>query len=342
MQQIIMDETQRGSFSGVVLVQHHGETIYAKGHDLAYRAEARSNTIETRFGTASGTKTFTAVAICQLIEQGKFSFDARLVDCVDVRLPDYDPDVTVRHLLTHTSGIPDYLDEDTMTDADYAALYARFPVYTLRSPADYLPMFPNSEMNFKPGERFRYCNGGYILLALIIEQQSGLAYQQYIEQQVFARAGMTDSGFFEMDCLPERTASGYVYDPHRDVWRTNIFSVPITGNGDGGAFVTAPDMVRFWDALREYRLLSPEMTRAVLTPQIDTDPDDKSRHYGLGVWIITDDAGIPLRYSAIGGDTGVNFISSVLPQHQVHVTIIGNTDGPSWAVHKKIVDAFTG
>lgn len=334
--QIIIEQEQANPFSGAILVRLKDETVYARGYGLAYRAESIPNTINTRFGTASGTKTFTATAICQLVEQGKVILAAPLTEYIKADLPQYDPGVTVHHLLSHTSGIPDYLDEEVMTDEDYNALFARVPIYTLRSPVNYLQMFPAGEMNFKPGERFRYCNGAYILLALIVEQQSGIPYQQYVEQNVFARAGMTESGFFEMDRLPERTALGYLHDTETNTWRTNIFSLPIIGGGDGGAYVTAPDMAKFWDALLGYRLLSKEMTDAMLTPHTAAGAPGENKHYGYGMWITTDSTGGVLRYSAIGGDLGVSFISSVIPQHNTLVTIVGNTNGPTKAVFDKI------
>jgi len=341
--QILTEQAQVNPFSGAILIKRKAEIIHAQGYGMAYHAESIPNTINTRFGTASGTKTFTAAAICQLAEQGKIELSAPFINYINAEnLPRYDPGVTIHHLLTHTSGIPDYLDEDLMTDEDMLALLAKFPLFTLRSPGDYLKMFPGSEMHFKPGERFRYCNGAYILLALIVEQQSGIPYQQYVEQNVFACAGMTDSGFFEMDRLPERTAFGYLHDAATDTWRTNIFALPIIGAGDGGAYVTAPDMVKFWDALLGYRLLSKEMTEAMLTPHIVAGEPGDNKHYGYGVWITTDDTGGIMRYSAIGGDMGVSFISAFFPQHDMLVTVVGNTNGATSPVFDKICSLILG
>lgn len=341
IEEIITAQAQATSFSGVILVKDKEDIIYAEGYGLAYRAESIPNTLNTRFATASGTKIFTATAICQLVEQGKFELDTPLRECLKAEVPPYDPAVTIHHLLSHTSGIPDYLDEDTMTDADYTALYAQYPVYTMKRPSHYLSMFPHDAMQFKPGERFKYCNGAYILLALLIEEYSKGSYQQYVEQFIFSRAGMTSSGFFEMDCLPKQTAFGYIHDKETDTWRTNIFSLPILGGGDGGAYVTAPDMTRFWDALLNHKLLNPTMTQRMLTPHIAVDKPKGNRYYGYGTWISTNEQDGILRYSAIGSDQGVNFVSSVFPQHNAMASIIGNTSGPTWSVFKKILEAIT-
>ncbi|MDX1992548.1 MAG: serine hydrolase domain-containing protein [bacterium] len=338
IEKIIAEQEQ--AFSGVVMVRRGGEIIHAKGYGLAHRAEEIPNRIDTRFGTASGTKTFTATAVCQLAEAGKIDLDTPISEYLREGLPKYDPGVTVHQLLSHTSGIADYLDDD-LSDEDYAALFARYPVYTLCGPADYLTMFPNG-MAFKPGERFVYNNGAYILLALLVETQSGMPYAKYVEENVFARAGMNDSGFFESDQLPARTALGYLAGQGDGIWRTNVFLLPIRGGGDGGAYVTAPDMSKFWDALHSDQLMSKAMREQMLSIQA-TDADDLTGNYGYGVWIVTDAAGQITRYGAIGEDQGVAFSSVVLPQHDSLITVISNTkEGPTWALSRDLRTAITG
>ena len=148
---------------------------------------------------------------------------------------------------------------------DFGALWLERPTYTMRSPRDFLPMFQNQAMKFAPGERFEYNNSGFVLLGLIIEAISGQPYTEYVTEHVLHAAGMTDSGFFALNQLPSRTASGYL--PTEDgQWRTNIFEIPIMGCADGGVFVTAPDFGRLWDGLSNHRLLSPSMTERFLSP----------------------------------------------------------------------------
>lgn len=328
---------QEQPFSGVVMVRRGDEVIHAQGYGLAHYAEEIPNRINTRFGTASGTKTFTAAAVCQLADAGRIDLDAPINTYILEGLPKYDPGVTVHQLLSHTSGIAEYLDDD-LSDEDYAALFTRYPVYSLRGPADYLPMFPDG-MAFKPGERFFYNNGAYILLALLVELQSGMPYAKYVEEYVFAKAGMIDSGFFESDHLPARTALGYLADKGDGIWRTNVFLLPIKGGGDGGAYVTAPDMARFWDALHSDQLMSKTMRERMLSIHA-TDADDPTDCYGYGVWIVTDDSGQVTWYGAIGEDQGVAFSSVVLPAHDSLVTVISNTKGPTWALARAIRTAI--
>jgi CubicO group peptidase (beta-lactamase class C family) len=169
------------------------------------------------------------------------------------------------------------------------------------------------------------------VLGLIVEQQTGMRFTEYVEQHVFAPAGMRDSGYFALDRLPERTAYGYVEEVD-GVWRTNIYTIPIVGQPDGGAFVTAPDMAKFWDALVGHRLLSPEMTRQMLRRHVPAGRDD--RYYGYGVWI-GGQAG-QMHYRALGGDPGVAFVSTLFPERDITATVIGNIETPAWAMYRAV------
>ncbi len=324
-------------FSGVVHICKDGEPVFSRAYGFADKANARPNNLNTKFAVASGSKTFTAVAICHLVDQGKLSFDVPLSECLPGVFPQFDPEVTVHHLLTHTSGIPDYFDEEEMDD--YGALWAEIPMYNIRKPADFLPLFGHLPMKFTPGERFAYNNSGYIVLGLIIEQVSGMSYTDYAAKYIFEPCGMTGSGFYETDRLPENTAYGYVRGENGD-WRTNFFSVPIVGGADGGVFVTAPDMARFWDHLRHHHLLSDESTRKMLTPyHTFTYMDDTPGGYGYGLWIRMhgDDVYI---YHAEGGDPGVEFISGVCEAQNIDFSVISNTEDGVEAVTALIFEAL--
>ncbi|MBN1922891.1 MAG: beta-lactamase family protein [Anaerolineae bacterium] len=313
------------AFTGVVAVHEAGNSVFTQGYGYANRAERLPNTPETRFGVASGSKIFTAVAICQLVEQGRLSFDARLLDLVDADFPHFDPGITIHHLLTHTSGAPDYFDEEFMDD--FAAMWEKTPVYTLKGPRDLLPLFQQQPMKFAPGMRFSYNNGGYVLLGVIIEAVTGQRYVDYVTENVLMPAGMASSGYFPMHALPEHTAYGYIEDENGS-WTTNIFAVPAFGQPDGGAFITATDMARFWEALHAYHLLPAEMVAKMLTLQI---AEDDSNGYGYGVWL-KHQAGAVNAYYVMGEDPGVSFLSRVYPATKRLLTVIGNTDNAAWPV----------
>ncbi len=323
---VVREQHAEQPFSGVVQVRVDGEIAFVEGFDYSNRSDAIPNTVATRFATASGTKTFTGIAVCQLIEAGNLSPDTRLTDVVDHNFPHFDPAITIHHLLTHTSGAPDYFDEEKFdAQADFAEAFGDLPIYRVRAPSDLLPLFQNEPMKFGSGERFSYSNGGYVLLGLVIEAASRMAYADYVESYVFARAGMTDSGFFEMNDLPEHTAYGYLDDG-----RTNIYEVPIKGMPDGGAFVTARDMSSFWDALFGHRLLGSEMTGVFLHPHVAVNPGtDDDRHSGYGLWIAATDGAVS-RYTSSGADPGVAYVSTCFVTDNVELTILGNTESDAW------------
>ena len=335
---IVASQHERQPFSGVVQVRERAETVYSAAFGWANRAEDIANTTVTRFGTASGTKTFTAIAVCRLIEGGLLSTDTRVLDVLEVHLPLLDPEITVGQLLTHTSGAPDYFDEDELdAQADFASVFVDPPIHAVRDPADVLPLFADKPMRARPGERFHYNNAGFVLLGLVIEQLSGRSYVEYVEEQVFARAGMAGAGFFAQDRLPGRVALGYLDDG-----RSNIYEVTAMGMPDGGAYVTAADMGALWDALLGHRLLGPELTAQMLGPQVAVGPrGGDGSHYGYGLWLDVVDETVRRRTIA-GADPGVAFMSSHYPDSAIDITVLGNTNADAWPVFAAIASHVPG
>jgi len=341
-------------FNGVVSIKTAGETIE---RTYGYRDIANEipNNPQTRFGIASGSKAFTAVAILKLIDQGRLSLNSTLGETLpDIDLGRIDPNITVEQLLTHTSGVGDYFDEEVMDD--YAELWHDIPNYRIRSSADYPPLLTDKPMAFEPGAEFAYNNSGYVLLGLIIEAITGEPFDKFINEVVFQPAGMADSGYFELDKLPRNCAIGYVFadaDDHGDEddhgdgtddavgrndaddeeatdWHTNIYSIEAKGSGAGGGFTTASDMAKFWDALLGGQLLSTASLEKMLSPQ----HQDGIESYGTGVWLaaLTDDETGEVRYEPWlqGSDPGVSFISSVDRNTGTTITVISNTSDDVW------------
>ncbi|WP_100010526.1 serine hydrolase domain-containing protein [Lentibacillus sediminis] len=304
-------------FSGTVLISDQQGVIVEQKAGFANRSDQIRNEMNTRFGIASGCKIFTAVAICQLVQAGKLSFETNLKDCLDIEVTQFSADITIHQLLTHTSGVPDYFDEEVMDD--FEELWEKTPMYLLHRLRDFLPLFQHEEMKFQPGERFHYNNAGYILLGLVIESVSDQEYHAYVEEHIFAKAGMHDSGYFSFDALPGRTALGYIDGPDGS-WRTNQYALPVRGGSDGGAFVTAGDMNRFWEALLTNQLLSEPMTEKLLVPYAQ---DEEGSWYGYGVWMEKRDETI-LVYHVMGYDPGVNFRSGYYPTFGITAIVCSN------------------
>lgn len=329
----IIDVMIGNNFSGTVLVKNDKKTLVEKSYGYANRSEQIINSLDTRFGIASGCKLFTAIAICQLVEEGLLSFDTKLKDCLNISFPYFDEDITIHHLLNHTAGIPDYFDEEVMDD--FEELWIKNPMYHIRNLEAFLPLFQNQPMKLKVGEKFHYNNAGYILLGLIIEQTSQIKFADYIKGNIFKKAGMADSGYFEFDSLPQRTALGYIDFPN-GTWKTNIYSLPVKGGSDGGAFVTVNEMASLWDALINNLLLSEEYTHQLLTPYINTSNDgNDNKFYGYGVWIEKKDNEI-LKYHIMGYDPGVSFHSAFYPKTLIKTVICSNKSKGAYDIMKEI------
>ncbi len=316
---IILDILQKINFSGTVLVENPKQGIVVnQSFGYANRSEEIKNHAKTRFGIASGCKIFTAIAICQLIEQEELSFDTKLCECLNQSFPHFDKEITINHLLTHTSGISDYFDEEEMDD--FEELWIENPMYQLRTLSDFLPLFQNRPMKYQVGARFHYNNAGYILLGLIVEHISGMVFSDYIQQFIFDRVKMTESGYFSLDALPSNTALGYI-DNADGTWKTNIYSLPVKGGSDGGAFVTVGDMAKLWDALMNFELLNEALTKQLLLAHVEMS---ESSGYGHGIWIKKNSHQSILKYHVMGYDPGVCFHSAYYPESSFKVVICSN------------------
>ena len=212
-------------FSGVVGIEQGDQNLLLEAFGCASRAWGIPTTVETRFDTASITKLFTAVATLQLVEHGAFALDTSVIGYLGLEETGISSAVTPYHLLTHTSGIADDADEEA--GERYEDLFVERPNYSVTETADYLPQFVGKPPNFAPGEGCRYCNVGYVLLGLMIEQATGSSYREYVTEHVFARAGMNRSGFFRMDVVEPDVAEGVeaVEDENGGIvgWRRNIY-----------------------------------------------------------------------------------------------------------------------
>ena len=284
----------------------------------ANQSECINNTIQTRFGIASGCKIFTAIGICQLVEKGFISFHTKLKDCLEIKFPNFDEDITIHQLLTHSAGIPDYFDESIMDN--FEDLLETNTYVSIKELKRLFIIIPKSNMMFAPGTKFHYNNAGFIILGLIIEEQTGIKFTEYIEKNIFNPIGMNDSGYFSLDRLPRHTALGYIKDETNQNWRTNAYSIPIKGGADGGAYVTAPDMLKFWVALFNNEILGKEYTKLLLTPHIQVN--DK-QSYGYGIWIETRENKV-FKYHVMGYDPGVSFRSAIYPELGITLVIPSN------------------
>jgi CubicO group peptidase (beta-lactamase class C family) len=310
-------------FSGAIRLDLGPDTVFEHAFGQAHRALGVANTVDTRFAMASGSKGFTAVAAMSLVHDGHLTLDTTARSLLGDDLPLIDDGVTLEHLLTHRSGIGDYLDEDVVDSDD-----VMFSVGMLVTTDDFLPLLAGHPTKFAPGERFSYCNGAFVVLAMLIERATGQPFHDVVQERVFGPAGMSATGFLRSDELPGDAALGYIDDGPR----TNVFHLPARANGDGGAYTTVADMRRFWDALMAGRLLPASVVEQMTAPT--TVAADDERDYGIGLWLDPGHHEVGL----VGFDAGATFASGRGHDDAFTYTIVTNTGRGAWAMRSALLE----
>lgn len=339
---------RENQFSGVVLVRQGETDLFRRAYGYASRTWNIKNTVHTRFRIASVGKIFTAAAIMQLIETGKLNLETPVIETLDLQDTKLPSSATVYHMLTMTSGIADWINEDADDfDAEWAAFCREHPIYLFRSDADYLPIFAQAEPYGPVGEKHRYNGAGFMLLGLLIEKLSSMSYFDYIRRNIFARADMAETDFLDIDDVAPNITKGYVRvkDENGQItgWKKNIYAITAGPAADGGATSTADDLLRFSCALREGRLCSPELVKTMLTPHVLENADGYAGYqwmYGFGCFILLDHEGKIVRWGPPGEEDGVSCHLFHYPQHNLDVIVLGNQTScagkVSWAIHEMI------
>lgn len=320
-------------FSGVFSIRQKKKVIFEKAYGYADYFQKRKNTINTKMGIASGTKFFTALTLLKLMEAGKHSLDDPIGEILDIDFGTINKNITIRQLLTHTSGVGDYFYE--FEGEPFEDLWKKRPVNGMLEVKDFLPMFNQRPQRFPPGEGTEYCDSGFLLLGLVIEQLSGDKYQDAVRKRILEPCGLADTGFYYTDRLPQNSAHGYYFDEQLGRYRSNIFALPIVGGPDGGIFTNVQDIAEIWTRLFQGNLLSADLKEKMLHPYTAMKYEGSNVFYGLGIYIIKAEDS-PIQYYIIGGDPGVEFFSIYRPEPERAITIIGNTDMNIWPLFCKI------
>jgi CubicO group peptidase (beta-lactamase class C family) len=311
--------------SGAIRIDVERSLVVQRAYGLAHRGLGVPNTVDTQFAIASGSKGLTALVVMSLVERGELGLDTTARSVLGGDLALIDDRVTVEQLLAHRSGIGDYLDEDEVNDNNDYVLTV--PVHELATTEQFLAVLDGHPMKHEPGERFVYCNGGYVVLALLAERISGVPFHDLVDQQVCRPAGMTDTSFLRSDELPGRAAAGYLDD---DGLRTNVLHLPVRGNGDGGIYTTAADVRALWDALFAGRIVSLDTVAEMVRPR--NDAPELSMRYGLGFWLDDSTNAVSLH----GFDAGVGFVSTHHRDRRVTSTVLCNQTRGAWPVSQRL------
>jgi len=300
-------------FSGSILVAVPGEEVILLSYGLADRENHVANTPETRFAIGSLTKSFTAMAILILEERGSLSVKDSICAYIDP-CPDAWEDVTIHHLLTHTSGIPSYTDlyAQGLIEGDPCQAYTTEEV---------IAFFRNRPLDFQPGSDWHYSNSGYFLLGVIIENLAGESYPDFVSENILLPLGMSETGYNDDRVLIEQRASGYILEdrqvinaPHWDV--STQFSA-------GGIYSTVGDLYLWDQALYANNLISAETLETVFSSAVATGDDDQEYGYG---WFLSTLSG---RRVVEHGGVVYGFSSQLTryPDESVTIIILSNDEG---------------
>lgn len=329
----------KGLFNGVLCVAEKGNMVYHKSFGYANYDTKEPVSEHTLFNLCSVTKQFTAMGILMLMERGKLGLD----DSLRQYFPELPySGVTLRHMLHHTSGLPDYMmqamqhwDEDNeASNKEAIALLA----------ANRPPVL------FQPGDKFQYCNTGYILLATVIEQVSGMSYADFLQQNMFDPLGMVQSKVYRtvFDESKQRgIAYGYILDmqqgkmvlPENDPrYRKQVNT--LTGTyGDGGVFSSSSDMWKWENALKTEQLVKKSTMEAAFTSGLLNN--GQTAGYGFG-WFVSRDAAGRKMVVHTGGWPGYRNAFIRYPDQDISILVLRNNEVEFMGIQPAVVNILEG
>jgi len=308
--------TEYGQFNGSVLVAEKGKVIYKKGFGMANMEWDIPNQSDTKHRLGSITKQFTSMLILQLVEQGKLKLNVPIT----TYLPDYNKSngdkITIHHLLTHTSGTPNYT-----AFPGFFKNSSRDP-YT---PEEFVKVFADSTLQFTPGEKFNYSNSGYFLLGVIIEKVTGKTYEQVLQENILTPLKMNNTGYDHHSTILKNRASGY--EKNGKAYRNANYldmSIPYAA---GSLYATVEDLYLWDQALYTNKLLSKKYMDLLFTKHIPAF----GGHYGYG-WgvnkVPNGEANDSLKVISHGGGiNGFNTLISRIPADKNLIVLFNNTGG---------------
>jgi len=307
-----------------VLVMNHDSVIFRKSYGLASINSNAPITTVTNFRLASITKQFTAMCILLLQEQGKLSFDDKIMKFFP-DFPLYGKDITIRHLLNHTSGLVDY--ESLIPDSQTVQVHD----------ADCLQlMFTIDSLYFPSGSKYQYSNTGYALLALIVEKTSGKRFADFLKENIFDTIGMKTTVAYEngISTVPHRAYGHSLVDGK---WMETDQSNTSAVLGDGGIYSNVEEMAQWISSLWNYKLISKQTQQSAWTDAVLND--GTTIDYGMG-WHTETYHGI--RHPHHGGSTrGFRNHILLFPENKLMIIVLTNrNEGNPITEAKKIADLF--
>ena len=305
---IVEAEAKYDYFSGTVLVAKNDSIVYKGAFGYANRDFNILNTLQTKFNIGSVTKTFTALAIMQFVEQGKIDVDNPISKYLpDCPIPEKNK-ITIHQLLTHTSGLYDYANSEVIFDMLYK-----------RSINEMIPYVYGSGLLFNPGDSVSYSSGGYILLGSVIEKVSGMTYKQYLNEKIFKPAGMKNSDLLFAEDISPNKAEGYKQIDREKFINRKLLDFPTSSAG--GIFTTVNDLFLYKKALFGFELLSRDYLKILLSVKTIEIPGAGRVAYAW--WI--DKVNGSQRIYHTGGTPGFSSSLDIYPDLGFTIIIVSNT-----------------
>lgn len=311
-----------------VLVRKNGQTVFERGYGVANLRTFRNIDPKTDFRLASFTKQFTALAVMLLVHDSKLRYDEPITE-VFPDFPAYGRAITIRHLLTHTSGLPDY--EDLMAPT-YTA------IHQIQDDEVLTLLEHQTAPKFAPGTKWAYSNSGYVLLGLIVAKVSGLPFWEFLHDRIFGPLGMHQTiAFVKGSNVVPRRAYGHTKEPSGFV-ETDQSPTSAT-LGDGGVYSNLEDLAKWDEALAAHTLLSGKEMQPALTASEGTLNEGKPVSYGFG-WFLDPYKGHPRMWHT-GTTIGFRTVIERFTNDKLTVIILCNrTDLVPGDLALKAVDAL--
>jgi CubicO group peptidase (beta-lactamase class C family) len=312
--QVMRARSGAGDFNGTVLVARQGDIIYERGFGFANLEWSIPNDLRTKFEIGSMTKQFTALLILQFVNEGKIQLGGHLSDYLAYYRKETGSRVTVSELLSHTSGIPNFIRPG----------FLEGPASRIRySVKDFVQQYCSDDLRFEPGTKFEYSNSGYFVLGAILEQVSGTSYEQLLKDRIFTPLGMKDSGYAHWETVLAHRASGYERSS-KGLQNSRFYdmSIPFAA---GALYSTVEDLYLWDEALYGERLLPTRLRDLLFKPNLE--------NYGYGWGILIPKAGMPYAGESIamhgGAIFGFQSLIQRIPKHRELIVLLDNTDSPS-------------
>ena len=312
---IMQRRSSEGDFSGTVLVARDGKILYENALGYANREWNTANDLGTKFEIGSMTKQFTALLVLQFVNEGKLSLDGYISDYLPYYRKDTGKKVTLAELLSHTSGIPEFLSYPGFLNGPASRTYYGVQEFTAQ--------FCSGDLRFDPGTRFEYSNSGYFLLGAILEQVSNTSYERLLQDRILVPLKMTDSGYTHPETILLHRASGYERSAAAGFRNARYYDMSIP-YAAGAMYSTVGDLLRWDQALYTEQLLPARLRKLLFTPNLED--------YGFG-WSIY----VPMPGQPNAGDTilmhggaifGFQSVIERIPKYRLLIVLLDNSDSP--------------